>query len=113
MPVAGNGVPVLRPIAMTYWDVPSGFLSQAGETVRVVAVLEATVRIWPAPSPAVILTGRPAHWSVLNAWVVSWSVVLVSTPLAVPAAPVPTPLSPGTTVPSSANTVPLSAVAVP
>src|SRR5256712_3003832 len=46
---------------MTYSDVRSGIGSQAGETVSVFVVLEDTVRVWPAPVPALILTGRPAH----------------------------------------------------
>src|SRR2546428_1452481 len=46
---------------MTYSDVRSGIGSQAGETVSVFVVLEDTVRVWPAPVPALILTRRPAH----------------------------------------------------
>src|SRR5437899_1664145 len=35
---------------MMYWDVPSGVVVHAGgEMVRVVVVLEDTVRDWPAP----------------------------------------------------------------
>src|SRR5439155_21835728 len=52
---------------MTYWDVPSGIRFQAGETVSVLAVLEATVRVWPAPAPALMLTARPAQWLVVHA----------------------------------------------
>src|SRR3989441_1124512 len=94
--------------AMTYWDVPSGVVVQADETVSVLAVLEDTVVVWPAPVPAVIVTRRPAHWSVVHAlvpdFVVSWSVVLVSVPLAVPCS---------AAVPTSAVAVPASPVAVP
>src|SRR5437667_202531 len=62
---------------MTYLDVPSGVVVQAGETVSVVVVLDDTVRVWPAPVPAVMLSGRPAHRLVDHDLVVSWSVVLV------------------------------------
>src|SRR5947209_153032 len=66
---------------IAYLDVPSGIVVQAGETVSVLAVLEVTVRVWPAPVPAVSATVCPAHWSVDHALVpvlvVSWSVVLV------------------------------------
>src|SRR5438445_11022998 len=66
---------------MTYWDVPSGIGLHAGETVSVLVVFEDTVRVWPAPGPAVIVTRRPAHWLVVHALVpdllVSWSAVLV------------------------------------
>src|SRR3989475_13302753 len=54
-------------MAMTYCDVPSGIRFQAGETVSVLAVLEATVRVWPAPAPALVLTVRPAHWLDVHA----------------------------------------------
>src|SRR2546428_385979 len=60
---------------MTYWDVPSGIGLHAGEAVGVVGVLEVTVLVWPAPVPAVIVTGRVAHRSVGHALVMSWSVV--------------------------------------
>src|SRR2546427_2581607 len=66
---------------MTYWDVPSGIGLHAGETVSVLVVFEDTVRVWPAPGPAVIVTRRPAHWLIVHALVpdllVSWSAVLV------------------------------------
>jgi len=63
---------------MTYWDVPSGVVVHAGgEMVRVVVVLEDTVRDWPAPVPAVIVTRRPAQRLLVHTLVVSWSVVLV------------------------------------
>src|SRR2546427_2087796 len=68
---------------MSYWDVPSGVVVQAGETVSVLVVLEDTVRVWPTPVPAVIATGRPIHRLAGHAFafasdlVVSWSVVLV------------------------------------
>src|SRR2546428_12534368 len=52
---------------MSYWDVPSGVVVQAGETVSALVVLEDTVRVWPAPVPAVIVTRRPAHWLVGHA----------------------------------------------
>src|SRR2546422_6863132 len=54
---------------MTYWDVPSGIGLHAGETVSVLVVFEDTVRVWPAPGPAVIVTGRPAHRLVVHALV--------------------------------------------
>src|SRR5207245_9042338 len=47
--------------AMTYLDVPSGVVVQADETVSVLAVLEDTVFVWPAPVPALIMTTRPAQ----------------------------------------------------
>src|SRR5437899_3735186 len=62
---------------MAYSDVASGIVVHAGETVSVVAVLEDTVLVWPAPAPALIVTGRPAHWSTVHALVMSWSVVAV------------------------------------
>ena len=62
---------------MMYLDVPSGVVVQAGETVSVFLVLDDTVRVWPAPVPAVMLSGRPAHRLVDHDLVVSWSVVLV------------------------------------
>src|SRR2546422_10836636 len=68
---------------MRYLDVASGAVAHAGETVSVVAVLEVTVLASPAPVPAVILTGSPAHLLVVHALVASWSVVVVP-PLAVP-----------------------------
>src|SRR3989442_784137 len=61
---------------MTYWDEPSGFVPQAGETVSVFVVLEDTVRVWPAPVPALILTGRPAHWPAVHALALSASTLL-------------------------------------
>src|SRR5437016_803799 len=85
----------------TYWDVSSGGLLQARETVSVLTVLEDTVRVWPAPLPAVILTKYPAHWSGVHTLLLSLSVVLVCVPVAVPSSPVPVPLSPERTVPSS------------
>src|SRR5438309_336640 len=99
---------------MTYPDEPSsGVRSQAGDTVSVLSVLDNTVRVWPAPKPAVILTGRPAHWLTSHVLLLSLSVVLDCAPSAVPASPLPVPLSPATSVPSSANTVPPAAVAAP
>src|SRR2546422_1865130 len=77
---------------MAYLDVASGVVVQAGETVSAVAVLEDTVLAWPAPVPAVMLTGRPAHRLIFHDLVASTSVVLVP-PLAVPASPVPVPRS--------------------
>src|SRR2546428_8157953 len=74
---------VLLVCVMTYSDVPSGVVVQAGETVSALVVLEDTVRVWPAPVPAVIVTGRPIHRLAGHAFafatdlVVSWSVVLV------------------------------------
>src|SRR5438552_7263822 len=66
---------------MRYSDVASGIVVHAGDTVSVFVVLEDTVRVWPAPVPAVILTTSPAHWLAVHALgpvlVVSWSVVLV------------------------------------
>src|SRR2546427_12222798 len=68
---------------MTYWDVASGVVAQAGETVSVLVVLEDTVRVWPTPVPAVIATGRPIHrlaghaFAFASGLVVSWRVVLV------------------------------------
>src|SRR5437870_138515 len=66
---------------MTYSDVASGVVTHAGETVSVLAVLEDTVLVWPAPVPALIVTGRPAHWltvhALVPALVVSWRVVVV------------------------------------
>src|SRR3989442_943509 len=61
---------------MTYSDVASGIGSQAGETVSVSVVLDNTVRVWPAPVPALITTGRPAHWLAVHALVLSASAVL-------------------------------------
>src|SRR5438309_729941 len=63
--------------AMTYWDVPSGVVVHAGETVSLVESLAVTVLVWPAPVPAVMVSGRPAQRLVGHALVVSWSVVLV------------------------------------
>src|SRR5207245_2348622 len=83
-PVAGDGK--LTAMEMTYWDVPSSVRAQAGETVSLVAGLEDTVRVWPAPA---------------------------ALELAVPASPVPVPASPAASVPSSASTVPPVPVAVP
>src|SRR3989442_1591195 len=60
---------------MTYLDAPSGVGVQAGVTVSVVASLVGTVPVWPAPVPALILTGRPAHWPVVHGLVMSWNVV--------------------------------------
>src|SRR5437870_1225628 len=124
--------------AITYWDVPSGVVVHADETVRVLPVLEDTVFVWPAPVPALIVTTRPAQRLAVHALVpdlvVSWSVVLVSVPLAVPASaalpasavavpaspvpvpasPVPLPLSPMVATPSSPIVaVPSSPVPVP
>src|SRR3989442_12500911 len=62
---------------MTSGDGPSGFVPQADETVSVLGVLEATVFFWPAPVPALILTVRPFHWSVVHVLLMSWSVLLV------------------------------------
>src|SRR5438445_593196 len=62
---------------MTYLDEPSGFVVQADLTVSVLAVLEVTVTVWPAPVPAVMLTLWFFHWSVVHDLVMSWSVVLV------------------------------------
>src|SRR5437870_7403015 len=62
---------------MAYSDVASGIVVHAGETVSVLAVLEDTVLVWPAPAPALILTGRPAHWLIVHVLVMSWSVVAV------------------------------------
>src|SRR3989442_13560444 len=62
---------------MTYLEVPSGIVVQAGETVSVLAVLEDTVLVWPAPVPAVIVTRCPAHWLVVHDLVRSWIVLLV------------------------------------
>src|SRR5439155_44399 len=68
---------VVAVCVMTYSDVPSGIGSQAGETVSVSVVLDATVRVWPAPVPALIVTRRPAQRLLVHTLVVSWSVVLV------------------------------------
>src|SRR5207245_788429 len=62
---------------MTYWDEPSGFVLQADERVSVLAVLEDTFFAWPAPVPAMMLTLRPFHWSVVHVLLMSWSVLLV------------------------------------
>src|SRR3989442_3684741 len=62
---------------MTSGDGPSGFVPQADETVSVLGVLEATVFFWPAPVPALMLTLRPFHWSVVHVLLMSWSVLLV------------------------------------
>src|SRR3989449_4464434 len=67
---------VVAVCVMTYSDVPSGIGSQAGETVSVSVVLDTTVRVWPAPVPALITTGRPAHWFAVHALVLSASAVL-------------------------------------
>src|SRR5438445_13873180 len=99
---------------MTYWDVPSGIGLHAGETVSVLVVFEDTVRVWPAPGPAVIVTRRPAQWLIVHALVpvllVCWSVVLVSvvTSLALSSVPV----SPGVT-PRVVAAVAVSALAAP
>src|SRR3989442_9415048 len=61
---------------MTYSDVRSGIGSHAGETVSVFVVLEDTVRVWPAPVPALILTGRPTHWPAVHALALSASTLL-------------------------------------
>src|SRR2546422_10962495 len=66
----------VAPTPMMYWDEPSGFVPQADETVSVLAVLEDTVLVWPAPVPAVILTTRAVHWSIVHALVMSLSLVL-------------------------------------
>src|SRR5439155_738412 len=66
---------VVAVCVMTYSDVPSGIGSQAGETVSVSVVLDTTVRVWPAPVPALITTGRPAHWFAVHALVLSASAV--------------------------------------
>src|SRR2546428_3610483 len=68
---------VLLVCVMTYSDVASGVVTHAGETVSVLAVLEDTVLVWPAPAPALIVTGRPAHWSAIHALVRAWSVAVV------------------------------------
>src|SRR2546428_11646806 len=82
---------VLLVCVMTYSDVPSGVVVQAGETVSALVVLEDTVRVWPAPVPAVIVTGRPVHrlaghalapafvvvgcWGLVSVWVAArWGV---------------------------------------
>src|SRR2546429_1691517 len=62
---------------MRYSDVASGIVVHAGETVSVLAVLVDTVLVWPAPAPAAILTGRPAHWSTVHVLVMSCSAVAV------------------------------------
>src|SRR5207245_7763783 len=62
---------------MTYWDVPSGGVVHAAETVSVLMSFRDTVRDWPAPVPAVIVTRRPNHSLLVHVLVVSWSVVLV------------------------------------
>src|SRR5438445_12226170 len=62
---------------MTYLDVPSGVVVHAGETVSVLAVLADTVRVWPAPVPAVMVTGRPSHRLVDHDLVVSSELGLV------------------------------------
>src|SRR3989449_5963773 len=67
----------VAPTPMMYWDEPSGFVPQADETVSVLAVLEDTVLLWPAPAPALIRTLRPFHWSVVHVLLMSWSVLLV------------------------------------
>jgi len=41
---------------MLYTDVASGVAVHADETVKTVAVLDAMVRTWPAPVPAVMRT---------------------------------------------------------
>src|SRR2546426_8230418 len=46
---------------MTYWDVPSGVVVHAGETVSLVESLAVTVLAWPAPVPALIVTMRPTQ----------------------------------------------------
>src|SRR5438034_2080241 len=93
---------------MRYWDVPSGVLVQAGETVRVFSLLEDTVLVWPAPVPAVMLTAAPFHSSTVHVLVLSWSVVLVCVPVAVPLSPGAMPLA----VPVSLAAVPASALGV-
>src|SRR5207247_11086486 len=62
---------------MRYWDVPSGVLVQAGETVRMFSLLEDTVRVWPAPVPAAMKTGCAAHSFLVHDLLGSSSVVLV------------------------------------
>src|SRR2546422_421809 len=54
---------VLLVCVMTYSDV-------------VFVVLEDTVRVWPAPVPALILTGRPTHWPAVHALALSASTLL-------------------------------------
>src|SRR2546422_10924330 len=67
---------VLLVCVMTYSDVASGVVTHAGETVSVLAVLEDTVLVWPAPAPALIVTGRPAHWLAVHALVRAWGLVV-------------------------------------
>src|SRR5436309_11279995 len=93
---------------MRYWDVPSGVVVQPGETVSVLVVLEDTVLVWPAPVPAVMLTAAPFHSSTVHVLVLSWSVVLVCVPVAVPLSPGAMPLA----VPVSLAAVPASALGV-
>ena len=64
-------------VSMRYWDVPSGVLVQAGETVRMFSLLEDTVRVWPAPVPAAMKTGCAAHSFLVHDLLGSPSVVLV------------------------------------
>src|SRR5207245_10588754 len=71
-----SAIVAVAPTPMTYWDEPSGFVPQADETVSVLAVLEDTVLLWPAPVPAVIVTTRVVHWSVVHVLVMSLSLVL-------------------------------------
>src|SRR5207245_9169987 len=71
-----SAIVAVAPTPMTYWDEPSGFVPQADETVSVLAVLEDTVLLWPAPVPALIVTTRVFHWSAVHALVMSWGVVL-------------------------------------
>src|SRR2546428_406352 len=68
---------VLLVSVMTYSDVASGAVTHAGETVSVLASLVDTVLVWPAPAPALIVTGRPAHWLAVHVLLMSWSVAVV------------------------------------
>src|SRR2546422_9001326 len=61
----------------SYGEAPSGVVLQFGETVSVLAVLEDTVFVWPAPVPALMLTRRPSHWSAVHVLVPAWSVLFV------------------------------------
>src|SRR5947199_10631 len=111
----GSPSVVLVRILMTYWDVLSGGVVQAEARTSVLALLEDTVFAWPAPVPTAMLSGRPFHTSVVHVLVMSWSVVLVCAPVAVPASSVAVPLSPGAmplAVPVSLAAVPASALGV-
>src|SRR5438876_56626 len=72
---------VVAGCVMPYSEVPSGIVVQTADTVSVLVVLEDTVRDWPPPVPAVMVTWRLSLPFALHLFVhvlvMSWSLVLV------------------------------------